>query len=306
MEELIQIHKNKIIIALPIFLLFFIILGGFYISSLPTGELRVVEEKASLNYDLALKQFENLDIKAKAFVVYDADKRKVIYSKNELAQLPLASLTKVMSAIVALDLADRETIIDVKIDNNYNPNDRYALTPGKWKLGDLLRLTLISSSNSGINVISEQLSPRFVELMGRKAEALGLRQTYFLNESGLDINESLAGAYGSPLDMARLFDYALENNSDILGATKYNSISINSTEGYTGIGQNTNQNVSQIKELVASKTGFTDLAQGNLAIAFDINQNTRVVVVVMGSTQDGRFSDAEILTKAVLAYYSLL
>ncbi|MDO8493563.1 MAG: hypothetical protein Q7S19_03415 [bacterium] len=314
MIEKLQEHKIKIAIIAPLLLLVLIIAGAFYVVSSSDRESEVIAV-IDPRRENALKQFRDLNIQAKSYVVYNATHREVIYSKNESAQLPLASLTKIMSAIVALDLADEDTIIDVKLDNKFNnPNDRSALVPGKWKLGDLLRLTLVSSSNGGINTISDALSSlqnflggekHFLELMNTKAKTLGLNQTYFLNESGLDINDTLAGAYGSPIDVAILFNHALAMHPDIFGATRYDSIVINSTDGSSERAQNTNAGVSQIRGLVASKTGFTLLAQGNLAIAFDVDQDTRIIVVVLGSTQEGRFTDTDQLTRAALAYYSM-
>lgn len=307
MKELIQKHKNKLVIISPMLTLALLVFGAFYILAISNGVGQAGSNVPAV-HNIALDQFNNLDIKAKAFVVYDATDRRVVYSRNEMSQLPLASLTKIMSAIVALDISDRDTIIDI------GANDA-GLVPGRWRLGDLLKFTLVASSNSGINTISGELSSlknflggekHFLELMNTKAKSLGLDQTYYLNESGLDINESLAGAYGSPIDMALLFDYALKTDPDIFGATKYDSVLINSIDGYSESALNTNTRVSEISNLVASKTGFTDLAQGNLVIAFDVKKGHRVVVVVMGSTQDGRFADTDMLVKAALAYYSLI
>ncbi len=309
-------HKFKIWILGPLLLLGLLILGAiavllFGISNSGTSSAVM----PALN-KVADEQFKNLPVQAKSYIVYDATSKQVIYSKNALAQLPLASITKVMSALVALDLAPEDAIIQVRPGAlSSNPNDKAALIPGQWRLADLLRYTLISSSNSGINTISDALSTsqnflggeqHFVELMNDKAKTLGLHQTYFLNESGLDVDTSLAGAYGSANDVAHLFDYALTKYPDIFGATKYDSIIINSSDGNTESGTNTNTSASQIKGLVASKTGFTELAGGNLAIAFDVDTGHRAIVVVLGSTQDGRFSDTLLLTHATLAYYSLI
>lgn len=308
-------HKIKITLAVALLLLILFVGGAFYVVSSIGGQ-KDLSATPDPRKEEALKQFKNLDIKAKAYLVYDASRKEVVYSKNESAQLPLASITKVMSAVVALDLAGRDTIIDVKPNNKFNnPNDRVSVVPGKWKLGDLLRLTLVASSNGGINTISDALSSlqnflggekHFLDLMNKKAETLGLHQTYFLNESGLDINDSLAGAYGSSLDVAVLFDYAITSYPDIFGATRYDSIMINSTDGSFERAENTNAGVSEIRDLVASKTGFTELAQGNLVIAFDADQKSRIIVVVLGSTQEGRFEDTDKLTKAALAYYFLI
>ncbi len=312
MRHLIEKHKTKIAHGSPIFLSILIILGAFYILS--KNDTLIIEEKNSNNNKIALQQFENLDIKAQAFIVYDATLGKTVYAKNEMPQLPLASLAKIMSTIVALELANKNAIIDILPTDKFDSaDDKYLPTSGKWHLGDLLKFTLVASSNSGINIITDRLSSQkeflggdqhFLRLMNDKAKQLGLNQTYFLNESGLDINQNLAGAYGSPRDVALLFNYATQNYPDVFGATRYNSITINSVDGKSLTVPNTNQAVSQIKNLVASKTGLTDLAQGNLVIALDTDKKNRIIIVVMGSTQDGRFLDAETLAKATLEYYS--
>lgn len=305
MNPFLERHKNKIAILLPLFLLCIIILGGLYVLSLSDNK---IDQEAIKRDKIAEELFNGLNVGAKAFVVYDGTNNKVIYAKNPSAQLPLASLTKVMSAMVALDLADKETLIDINSGNNFNPNDRNAIVPGRWRLSDLLRLALVSSSNSAINATSRALTTPedFISRMNKKAQDFGLHQTYFLNESGLDINATLAGAYGSAANAAILFNNAVEKYPDIFGATRFGSIVLASTEGLQSTALNTNSTVGSINNILASKTGFTDLAQGNLVIAFEVRPGVRLVVVVLGSTQDGRFSDVEILTKTALAYYSLI
>ena len=251
--------------------------------------------------------FNGLNVGARAFVVYDDLSKDIIFSKNELAQLPLASLTKIMSTVVALDLANENTIIDIKV-----PQDKFF---GRWKLKDLLKLVLVSSSNSGINTISERLLSMqdvslngqwFVKLMNKKAKTLGLDQSYFLNESGLDIDGTLSGAYGSPLDVAILFSYALKISPEIFESTKYSSITVVSEDNRIVEVENTNRTVSLIEGLVASKTGLTDLADGNLAVVTDIAPGHRIIIVVFGSTEEGRFRDVEALSRATRNYNSLV
>ncbi len=314
MNQFLQKHKNKIAILLPSLVLFFLICGAFYFAS-KTGNISVISIN-NFQDTIAAKQFSNLNIQAKAYVVYDSNQRRIIYAKNPVSQLPLASLTKIMSSLVALDIADKSTIITVPANNPfYNTNDKTSISPGRWRLDDLLRLTLVSSSNEGINTVANQLSTRgnflggekhFIELMNQKAKMFGLDQTFFINESGLDVNSSLAGSYGSAIDVARLFDFAINTYPNIFTATKYGSIVINSTDGNSETAFNTNSAVSNINGLIASKTGFTELAQGNLAIAFDLDPKKRIVIVVLGSTQDARFTDIETLSRATLAYYSLI
>ena len=313
-KELTQKHKNKIVAASVIILAALFIFIVLYLFSSNRIQKKMEIEKKIDN--AALQLFQNLDIKAKAFVVYDGTEGRLIYAKNGNAQLPLASLTKVMSVLIALDLAPKDSLIEVKSNSEFlKSNNKNALSPGQWKLVDMLSLILVSSSNIGINTIASELSARqqfvggdaqFIRLMNTKARNLGLNQTFFLNASGLDINATLSGGYGSAIDMARLFEYALIKAPEVISSTKFNSIVINSAEGKSNAVENTNPDVSAIKGLVASKTGFTELAGGNLAIAFEVNSGRRVIVVVLGSTQNDRFTDTALLTHAAIAYYSII
>ena len=304
MIHLIQRHKNKLLALTPVLLIVLIALGAVYILGL--DKRRVLTQNISQEERLIRIPFDNIHIESRAYLVYDKGTRTIISGKNESSQLPLASLTKIMAALVALDLAPRDQLINIPTESQFNSSfDRKNLIPGKWRLDDLLRLTLISSSNSGINTISNALSSRFVELMNQKAQKLGLNQTFFLNESGLDINQTLSGGNGSAKDMARLFDYALDTAPDIFGSTKFDSIVINSSSGRPEEAKNTNPGVGKIDGLIASKTGLTDLAGGNLAIAFDAARGKRVLIVVLGSTQEGRFTDAEALANATIKYFKL-
>ena len=82
-------------------------------------------------------------------------------------------------------------------------------------------------------------------------------------------------------------------------ATAYNSVSIQSSDGVHTT-QNTNKALDRIPGIVASKTGFTDLAGGNLAIALEAGPLRPIIVVVLGSTEEGRFDDVANLTNAAI------
>jgi D-alanyl-D-alanine carboxypeptidase (penicillin-binding protein 5/6) len=139
--------------------------------------------------------------------------------------------------------------------------------------------------------------------MNAKANALGLKEMFFLNPTGLDTTSYLSGGYGSAHDMARLFSYALKQAPDVFEATASDHATFFSEDGTAHYAENTNEIVDRIPWLLASKTGFTDLAGGNLVVAFDAGLSRPVVLVVLGSTQEGRFSDVEKLIKATFAFF---
>jgi D-alanyl-D-alanine carboxypeptidase len=201
--------------------------------------------------------FQEIIVEAAAAYVLDARTGKVLFVKNEEAQLPLASLTKVMTAHVASKEMPEDTVVA------YHNGQ-------KWSLKELLDYTLMVSSNDGASAIAGAggafLSPKhdetgtgdtdaFIKKMNEEASALHLSQTFYLNPNGLDINEVLSGAYGSAKDMAFLFAHILENKPELMEATVYGSLHFNSLDGVSHSADNTNVAARAIPGLLASKTG---------------------------------------------------
>ncbi len=257
--------------------------------------------------------FSKLLLKSKAVYVLDVKTNKVMFQLNSSTPLPLASITKLMMAYTAADLVSVNSKITVQKEFLEEEGDTGLLADETWKLQDLLDFSLLVSSNDGARTIASVVGALslhtdnydlgrkdFITKMNNNAQKMGLKQTYFLNESGLDENGT-SGGYGSAEDIANLMSYILENKPKLLEATKYHISSINSLI-QTHVAENTNTGMENIPGLLASKTGYTDLAGGNLAIAFDASIGRPIIVVVLGSTIDGRFDDVYKLVKASLEY----
>jgi D-alanyl-D-alanine carboxypeptidase len=152
------------------------------------------------------------------------------------------------------------------------------------------------------NIGREANTSTFVHFMNYKAEQLGLTQTYFLNPTGLDENGTVSGGYGSAKDVAVLMSYILKHYPSLLVSTTQEKITVSSLDNRKIGAQNTNSVVSTIPGIIASKTGLTDLAGGNLAIAFDASFGEPFIVVVLGSTEEGRFTDVQKLVAATIDY----
>ena len=259
------------------------------------------------------KAFNNINITAKSAYVFDVLQNKVLFKKNEFVQLPLASVTKLMMALTAIELFPKGQHITIKKEFLEEEGDTGLLAGESWKLKDLLDFSLLVSSNDGARSIASVVGAfdlqnqdyelgrkDFINKMNIKAQELGLKQTYFVNESGLDIS-GVSGGYGSAIDVEKLLQYILENRPEILEATKYQSVDINSLNK-THVAKNTNTDINEIPGIIASKTGFTEMAGGNLAIAFDPSIGQPIIVVVLGSSEKGRFTDVSQLVKASLDY----
>lgn len=251
--------------------------------------------------------FSAIALAAESVFVWDPTTDRVLYELNPDEQLPLASVTKLMTALVTHELVATTDPIAITTEA-INQDGASGLLPGEsFSLQNLSDLVLLSSSNDGAYALAQTvgalLAPdgdasTFVAAMNIRAEELGLTQTYFRNPTGLDITEDEAGAYGSARDIAFLLEYILINQPGILEETaKTNTVLVN-TAGATHAVQNTNQYVDDIAGIIGSKTGYTELAGGNLAVAFDAGVNRPVIIVALGSTRYGRFQDILQLTDA--------
>ncbi len=256
-----------------------------------------IEEKSPFIFNT--NAFAGVAVRAKAFVVYDIVNGKVIAGKNETEVLPLASITKIMTAVSALmhnKPNTKITILPASIEGAYDLGLKKNQT---WTLSELLKYTLIFSSNDGAQAIADTLGGRsaFVAQMNRDAVALNL-PLIFTQPAGLD-KDTVLGGEGSALSVAKLFVIAIKEFPAILDATtKTRGTFTASTGKISGI-PNTNQEIENLFGAEASKTGFTNNAGGNLAVVVDIAVGHPVVIVVLGSTKEERFTDMKILYKTL-------
>lgn len=255
----------------------------------------------------------NLSLDAEAVFVYDVHTNTPIYAHNANAQLPLASLTKLMTAYTAAQSLSESGTVVVPRESLREHGDTGLRAQEQWGAKALLDFTLVTSSNDGADALASAAaaassmqntassSPHsFVQAMNQNAETLGLSHTYFLNETGLDANGFIGGGYGSARDVGMLLAHIIHTQPELVEATARSRINITSRSNLLHTATNTNPAVGHIPGLIASKTGFTDLAGGNLAIAFDVGIGHPVVAVVLGSTYDGRFADMETIVNTTL------
>jgi D-alanyl-D-alanine carboxypeptidase len=138
--------------------------------------------------------------------------------------------------------------------------------------------------------------------MNLKAKDLGLTKTHFRNSTGLDLSQTEAGAYGTAMDMALLMEHVITRTPDAIARTTVDTARIKNKQGAYHSAENTNEIVGNIDGLIASKTGSTELAGGNLVIAFDAGLDHPIIVSVLGSTYSGRFDDTLTLVRETQKY----
>ncbi len=231
---------------------------------------------------------ENLqpEINAKAAISVESDLQeinRVIFDKGADVQLPIASLTKLMTAVVVLDnynLTDTITVDSVADAQDSMKQD--------VKLGEtmpvksFLEIMLIESSNKSAYTLAELIGEqKFVGLMNQKAKDLGLSDTFFVDPTGLS-----SGDVSTANDLLKLAEYILKNYSQIADISKLKSLYVPTFGGVN----NTDELLGEIPEIVCSKTGFTLAANGCLLLVTNNLKNSDYLInVVLGA--DDRFSE---------------
>lgn len=256
---------------------------------------------------LTLAKIEDVPIRAKAAYVWDVVGQRALYQKNADEELPLASITKLMTALVAYELVPDDTLVTI------SSAAAAQQSGGSFKAGEvfpakkLADFALISSFNSAAYTLASSVGKllgdddavtQFVAAMNIRANELNLKSLKFSNPTGLDVSTSQDGASGSAKEISFLVEYILKNEPDILIPTITQSARLYNTVGDFHEANNTNNILTDIPNLLGSKTGYTDLAGGNLTIAFDSGFNRPIIITVLGSTWSERFSDVKKLIAA--------
>ncbi len=245
--------------------------------------------------------FDDVRIVGDAAYVYDVYNDRPHYAQNEHAQLPLASLTKIMLALIVAEELDLNSVIRITADDLTPEGESGFVAGERWRVRELLDFTLMTSSNDGATalarVVERETGRDIATLMNARARELGLAQTYFLNETGLDNSVLSSGAYGSAADIGALFSYAYTHVPEVLAATAHEAHTFSNFDGKAYEATNTNVALHELPGIVFGKTGFTDLAGGNLAVVIEPEPQHALVVVVLGSTIDQRFTDVLTLAR---------
>lgn len=259
--------------------------------------------------------FKNVSLVARAAYVFDIRTNTVLFAMNENETLPLASVTKLMTALVARESIPASVVLTLTKDDLVAEGDSGLRSGERWRIGDLLRATLIISSNDGAHALAGFVGAgghpenypdmglaraNFIQMMNAKAAELKLDQMKFFNESGLDMDTTQSGGYGSAKNVAELIAELWAKYPDTVEITARKEVNIYSQDKIAHYLPNTNEIVGKIPGLIASKTGFTDLAGGNLAVIFDRGIGDPVVIVVLGSGYKERFGDVQKLVAATI------
>ena len=247
---------------------------------IPYSQLPIYSEQAPASSQL----LPAVNFKSKIVLVSDLDDNTDFIGYNINQRWPLASITKLMTAILAIEEIgkEKETLISENAIAVEGDSGKLK-TEELYKVEDLIKIMILTSSNDAATALAEFYAfglPGFVKLMNKKTVDLGMNQTVFFDPTGLSpINQSTAN------DIRKLMKYITENYPEILNYSQernFNNL------------QNINSFAGQ-PSFLGGKTGYLDEAKENLVSLFSLN-NHRILIVVLGS--EDRFEQ----TKELLNY----
>lgn len=266
--------------------------NSFYANTAnPVAPLMVLKD----DIDDAASSESLSDFSARALIAVDAADGSILLKKEMEKKLPIASVTKLMTAIAVLENLNSEE--KIKINQTAIDTEGWA---GKLIVGeeflaiDLLRIMLVASSNDAAAAFAEHFEKKnlnLIDIMNEKAKMLGMTNTSFDNSSGLDAQNH----YSTAADLARLGIYAA-NNQIIAKIISQKSVSvlsdnINTLHNALSTNQLLHQNTP---EVIGGKTGYTKEAQGCILSVLNIN-GRKIVSVVLGS--EDRFEETKQIIK---------
>jgi serine-type D-Ala-D-Ala carboxypeptidase (penicillin-binding protein 5/6) len=237
-------------------------------------------------------------VEAEAYFVQNSGTGEVLAADDERERLPMASITKLMTSIVALERASLDDVAVVSARTASIGESTIHLRPGeRVTIRDLIRAALIQSANDAANAIAAFVGKgsvtRFVELMNRRARELGLTDTHFANPDGLDA----PGHVSSARDVTKLARVAM-NKPFIRDTVRLETAAAAGRTLYTW-----NDLLSRFPNLIGVKTGHTNGAGWSQVAAARGGGVTVYATILGGATREGRNADlAELLAWGLSRY----
>lgn len=231
--------------------------------------------------------FSAPEIEGEAALAQDFLTGEIVYEKNAIYPLPLASLTKIISSLAILDSVSLDEDVGTQKDEHFRVRDVLAMIMVESSNGAVETLFKHVVKKNGIKL--EESQKWFLELMSKKAESLGGVGMIFSTIDGADASENSAGAMGSAEAMLKIAEASLDSPLWQFGAIH----KVISKEGLIYPLKPTNNLEGEIPGLLGAKTGLTDLAGGNLLVIFEHPLGHPIGIVVLGSSEKGRFDDVK-------------
>ena len=224
------------------------------------------------------------DSSASCAILMDQDSHKIFYAKNIHTVRSIASISKIMTGILAVESGKMDQVVTINesILKAYG-SAIYIQVGEEMKLEDLVYGLMLRSGNDAALAIANFVAPstaEFVKMMNEKAKQIGMKNTTFNNPSGLDEEK---GNFSTAYDMAILTSYAMKNATykKIVGTKKYTVKTNKNVYSWT----NKNKLLTTYPYTTGGKTGFTEIAKRTL-VSTASKQNLNLVVVTLNDGND--------------------
>ena len=229
------------------------------------------------------------EIQAKTALVYDTAHQEILYQKNDLyEQRPIASLTKLMTALVVLENTDLNSVFKISPNAVQTEGEMGNLRVGEELIvKSLLYALLVNSSNDAAVALaenipfppSEETEQKFIELMNKKAASLNLKNTYFVDPSGLSA-ENYSCAWDISVMLQEVLKYPVLE--EIMQTQEIDLYSIDGKFNHHLV--NTDKLLGTVPEIIGGKTGYTEEAGNCMTAAFwSPNGQGMTITVLMDS-----------------------
>ena len=229
---------------------------------------------------------EEVPVSARAYVLYCVNNGTVLLGENSDERLPMASTTKIMTALLTLEAAASENRLVTFTEEMTAEGSSMYLAPGESvTLDDLAVGMLMQSGNDAANAAAIALAGSlgdFAAMMNRRAQELGMENTHFVTPSGLDAE----GHYTTARDMALLMDAAMQNDrfAAITGQTAM-TVTFTEPSDKTVTYPNHNKLLTLCEGCIGGKTGYTDSA-GRCLVSCAERDGLRLIAVTLDDPDD--------------------
>lgn len=272
------------------------------------------------------KKETDLTLYAQSAVLMDADSGRVLYGKNEEQIMPMASTTKIMTCIVALENGNIEDYAQVSSYAAGMPKVKLFMQTGEYyKLGDLLHSLMLESHNDSAVAIAEHVGGSvegFAKMMNQKARDIGCFNTYFVTPNGLDATVKETGKIHATTaqDLAKIMAYCIdvsEKKEEFLEITRTASYGFSNYVKTSDTGEikpgsryfscnNHNAFLNMMEGALSGKTGFTSKAGYCYVGALKRDGKTFVVALLAcgwPNNKTYKWSDTKTLMNYGLEHY---
>lgn len=229
----------------------------------------------------AAENYEN----AAAYAVVDYDSGEVLASKNLTKQLSIASLTKIMSAIITLDLSTPKEYFSYTKAASYVTPTKIGGNPGEHlSVRELLHAMLMTSANDAAEIVKDGINSKyhadiFIRAMNEKAQSIGLKGTSFSNPQGYDNQDN----YSNAEDVVVLAHYALDNYPLVKDIVKKDYVFLPADEYHKQVDlYNWNGLLGVYPQTIGMKIGNTDSA-GYTTVVISEREGKKIIAVVLGA-----------------------